>query len=129
TMLVDQLRVEGVRVDTEEPLRRDRDRSRLRHLPWVGVDGGHLLADRELHPGPVVDRPAAGGNGHRLAMLPLGELAERRRPDALQPDRARERRGEDHDEDREQQADAAICLPVLHAYRPRLTYPYCDGSA
>src|SRR5205085_12491487 len=48
---VDQLRVQGVCVDSEELLRRDGDRARLRQLPGVGVHRRRRLPDRELDAG------------------------------------------------------------------------------
>ncbi len=46
-------------------------------------------------------------------MLALGELAERGSADALQPHRTRERRAEHEHEDREEQTDAAVGLPIF----------------
>ena len=58
-LLVQQLRVERVRVDAEQLSGRERDGARLTQLGRVGVDGRRLLADRELGARPVEDRARA----------------------------------------------------------------------
>ena len=97
-------------------------------LARVGVDRRRLLAYRELHAVPVEDRAAAGRDRHGLLVLELRLASERRSLHALDPDRAREGRGKDENEDREQQADAPVCLLVAHYFLARLTYPYSVGS-
>src|SRR5439155_25821844 len=96
-------------------------------LARVRIDGRRLLADRELDTRAIEDRPAARGDRDRLAVLPLGRASKRGRLDALQPRGARQRRGEDENEDREEQADAPVGL-LLGLHFARSTYPYPDGS-
>ena len=102
---------------------RDGDRSRIGELVRIGVDRLRLLADRELHAVGVEDRPSAGGDHDRLAMLTLGHPSERGGANALKPHCARKRRCEDEREDHEQQADAPVCLLVAHHFAT-FTYPY-----
>src|SRR5581483_9504185 len=86
---------------------------------------------RELHAGAVEDRPAPRGDLDALLVLAVRERREPARLHALDPQRAREQRGERDREEREQQADPVI-RPLLAAglhRRARLTYPIVDGSA
>ena len=115
--LFEQLRVERVRVDAEDLVRRERDRARVAHLLRVGVDRRLLLADRELDAGAVEDRAAPGGDLLGLLVLALREAREMRRLHALQPDRAREHRREDEREDAEQEPDPAVGLLLAHRRR------------
>src|SRR5207249_3516894 len=71
--LVAQRRVERVRVDAEETMRRDRDAARVRDLLGVRVDRRRLLADRELDARAVEDRAAAGRNLVALLVLAVRE--------------------------------------------------------
>ena len=121
---VQQLRVERIRVDAKQLMGRDGDGPWVHHLARVGVDRLGLLPDCELDARLVEDRSAAGRDDDRLVMLTLGHLPERCGVHALEPDGARECAGEDESESREQQADAAIGLPVAHrgsAQCPRFT--------
>src|SRR6185503_8530527 len=105
---VGQLLVDLVRVE----LQRLRDRRglglRVRHLARVGVHRLRLLADRELEPRAVVDRPARGRDHDILAVLARGEPAERGGTHALKPGRAQEGEPEGEHEDAEEQPDATV---------------------
>ena len=105
---VGELRGERLPGDAEDRAGALRLAARIGHLARVRVDRRRLLADRELHPGAVVDRPAAGGDLDRLAVLLRGHAAEARRLHALEPRGAREHGAEADDEDEEQQPDATV---------------------
>ncbi len=113
-LLVQELRVQRVAVDPEDLVRGERDPARIPHLGRVGVDRRRLLADRELDPGPVEDRPAAGWNRLGLLVLALRKLREVRRLHALKPERPREHRQECEGEDGEQQPDPPVRLLLAH---------------
>ena len=113
---VGEQRVERIRVDAERLRGGERDASRLLHEPRVGVHRRRLLADRERLAGPVVDRAAAGGDLGRVLLLARRDALERRRLDALQPDRPAERAGEDEREETEEKADAAVGGPLAHGF-------------
>ena len=100
-LAVQELRIELVRVDAEDPVGRDRHGPGVRQLAWVGVDRLRLLADRELYAVRVEDGAAPGRDHDRLAMLPFGHSPERCGANALEPDGSRERRREDEREDHE----------------------------
>ena len=65
--------------------------ARVPDLPWVRVDGHRVLADGELGPGAVVDRPASRRHVDRDGVLAVSPAGERLCPYALQPHRAPER--------------------------------------
>jgi hypothetical protein len=101
----------------QDPCDDRRDGLWLLDLERVGVDRRRLLTDRELHAGAVVDRPAGGGHGDDLAVLLGRQLPERRRADALEPERTAERGSEEEREEREEKADPAVRQPPAHRVR------------
>ena len=65
-VLVEQLRIELVRVGAEKVLRRECDPARVGDHVRVGVDRRVLLADRELNSAAVENRAAPRRRRHRL---------------------------------------------------------------
>ncbi len=114
--LVQQQGIERVRVDPEKLVCGDRDGARVHDLARVGIHRFRLLADRELHACVVEDRSTPGRDHDRLVVLAFGHPAECGGVDALQPDGAGERPRKDESKGREQQADPAVDLPVLHYF-------------
>src|SRR5262249_55795319 len=100
----------------------DRDGARVQDLLRIGVDRRRLLTERELDARPVVDRPAARRDLDALLVLAVGELREAAGLDALDPRAAEEEGGEGEREEREEEADAAVRVPLARPghQRPRL---------
>src|SRR4051794_34449016 len=99
---------ELVRVEAEPLAGGEGGGARARDLAGVRVDRPRVLAERKLDAGAVVDRPARRGHRKRLVVLLRGEAAERVRAHSLQPERARDHRGEDEHEDREQETQSPV---------------------
>ena len=114
TGTVGEQRIELLGVEPEDLRRGERDPPRARDPARVGVHGRRLLADRERLARPVEDRPAAGRDLGRRLVLARRHPLQRRALDALEPDRAAERGGEDEDEETEEKADAAVGEPLGH---------------
>src|SRR6185436_4821852 len=62
----------------------------------------------------VVDRPTAGRQANRLALLTLSETLERGRLNGLEPGGAGDRDDEERRQQRREQADAAVEEPLGH---------------
>ena len=76
-----------------------------------------VLRDRQLHAVAVHDRPAARRIGHVLDLLAHRALGQRAGSHRSDPGGAQGRQPEQQQEDREQQADAALDEP--HGRTPR----------
>ena len=108
---VGKLRRDLARIEVHH-LRDDRGlTTRIANQPRIRVDRRRLLADCQLDPAPVVDRPARGRDRHLRAVLAGGEAPERAGAHALQPGGAQECDPEQEREDREQQPDPAVGDP------------------
>ena len=114
-LLVEQLRVDLVRVEVERVAGLDRDLLCVPHLLRVGVDRGRLLADRERRAHAVVDRPPAGRRGDRLVVLLRGQALQPRRAHDLQPESPYEGDREGEREEGEQEPDPAVRQTGVHA--------------
>jgi hypothetical protein len=113
------LPVDVVRIEAELTAGGARDRLGLGHFVRVDVDGGRLLADRELKAAAVEDRPAMCGEVDRLLLLSRCKLLQRLRAHALQPDGAREDEREDEGEGEEEDPDPPV-RSARHCRDPRI---------
>ena len=108
---VGELRRDLARIEVHH-LRDDRGlTTRIANQPRIRVDRRRLLADCQLDPAPVVDRPARGRDRDFLAVLARGEPSERAGAHALEPGGPEERDREREAEDREEQPDPPVRDP------------------
>ena len=107
-LLVHQLAVERVGVDTESLRGRCRNDACVAHLPRICVHRRRLLADRELHTCAVEDRSTGRGEDDHRAVLVRRELRERPGLHGLEPRRPAEQRGEEDEKNGEEEPDPAI---------------------
>ncbi len=101
-------REDPVGVHSQRPLDGERGAARIRDLPRVRVDGGRLLAERELEAAAVEESPAPRGDRDRFPLLRLAEARQRLCPHRLQPGGTQEQSYECKAECRQEKPDPPV---------------------